>query len=131
MVGLCGWSGCSLSRWVSSSSSWSAASVGSSLARLGVKASRYRASVRGLIGEEDQKVILAQGGDQGTFGEFEADGHGLAVEPRAQRGDPRVDGLGGVLELEALTLCGASSLEAHIMFGIRPVDPNKGRKGVV
>ena len=72
--------------------------------------------------EEDQKVIRAQGGDQGPFVEFEADGHGLAVEPRAQRADPRVDGLGRVLELEALTFCGASGLEADIMFGIRPVD---------
>ena len=32
-----------------------------------------------IDGEEDQKVILAQGGDQGAFVEFEADGHGLAV----------------------------------------------------
>ena len=39
--------------------------------------------------------------------------------------------LGGVLELKALPFGGASSLETKIMFGIRPVDPNKGRKGVV
>ena len=51
---------------------------------------------QGIDREEDQKVILAQGGDQGALVEFETDGYGLAVEPRAQRGDPRVDGLGGV-----------------------------------
>ena len=84
-----------------------------------------------IDGEEDEKVILAQGGDQGPFVEFEADGHGLAVEPCAQRGDPRVNGLRGVLELKALPFCGASRLETPIMFGIRPVDPHKGRKGVV
>ena len=85
---------------------------------------------QGIDGKEDQKVILAQGEDQGTFVEFEADGHGVAVEPRAQCGDPRVDGLGCVLELQALTFCGARSLEAHIMFGIRPVDTHKGSKCV-
>jgi hypothetical protein len=81
--------------------------------------------------EEDEKVILAQGGDQGPFGEFEANGNRLTAEPRAQRADPRLNGLGRVLKLKALTCCGASSLETHIMFGIRPVDPNKGSKGVV
>ena len=35
-----------LSRWVSSSARWRAASVGASLARLGVQASRYRARLR-------------------------------------------------------------------------------------
>src|SRR5215831_10552153 len=81
--------------------------------------------------EEDEKVILAQGGDQGPFGEFEAESHGVAVKPRTQGGDPRVDSLGRVLKLEALSFCSASRLEASIMFGIRPVDPNKGRKGGV
>ena len=86
---------------------------------------------QGIEREEDQKVILAQGGDQGALGECETDGHGLAVAPRAQHGDPRVDGLRGVLELKALPFGGASRLEAPIMLGISPVDPNKGRKGVV
>ena len=81
--------------------------------------------------KEDEKVILAQGRDHGPFGEFEADGHGLAFEPRTQRGDPRINGLRGVSELKALTFCGASGLETNIMFGICPVDPNKGSKGVV
>jgi hypothetical protein len=38
---------------------------------------------QGMEGEEAQKVILAQGGDQGAFGACETKGHGLAVEPRA------------------------------------------------
>jgi hypothetical protein len=54
--GLCGWSGGSVSRGVRSRSSCSAASVGSSLARLGVKASRDRASLRGLIGKRASKA---------------------------------------------------------------------------
>jgi hypothetical protein len=86
---------------------------------------------QGIDREEDEKVIRAQSGDQGPFVQCEADSHGLAVEPRAQRGDPCVESLGGVLELKALPFGGASSLETKIMFGIRPVDPNKGRKGVV
>ena len=81
-----------------------------------------------IEGKEDQKVILAQGGDQGTLVEFEADSNGLAVEPRAQRADPYVDSLGRVLEDEALSFCGSSSLETNIMFGIRPVDTHKGSK---
>ena len=38
---------------------------------------------QGVEREENQKVILTQGGDNGAFVEFETDGHGLAVEPRA------------------------------------------------
>jgi hypothetical protein len=81
-----------------------------------------------IDGKEDQKVVRAQGGDQGPFVAFEADSHGLAVEPRAQRADPRLDGLGRVLEREALACGGARSLETHIMFGIRPVEAHKGSK---
>jgi hypothetical protein len=81
--------------------------------------------------EEDKKVVLAQGGDNGTFGEFEANGNGLTAEPRAQCGDPRINGLGRVIELKALPCCGARGLETNIMFGIGPVDPNKGRKCIV
>ena len=66
-----------------------------------------------------------------AFVEFEADGNRLAVEPRAQRGAPCVNGLRCVLELKALPFCGASRLEASIMVRISPVDPNKGCKGVV
>jgi hypothetical protein len=55
----------------------------------------------------------------------------VAGAPRAQCGAPRVNGLGRVLELQARTLGGASSVEAPIMLGICPVDPKKSRQGVV
>src|SRR5215813_13565069 len=86
---------------------------------------------QGLEREEDQKGILAQGGDQGACVACETDGHGLAVAARAQRGAPRVDGLGCVRALEACTWCGASRLEAPIMLGSSPVETNKGSKGFV
>jgi hypothetical protein len=38
---------------------------------------------QGMDREEDQEVILAQGGDKEAFVEFETEGYGLAVEPRA------------------------------------------------
>jgi hypothetical protein len=50
-AGLGGGRGVSGSRGVSRRATWSAASVGSSLARLGGKASRYRATVRGWTGK--------------------------------------------------------------------------------
>src|SRR2546425_1670783 len=86
---------------------------------------------QGIDREEDEEVVLAQGGDQRPFVKFKADSKRLAMEPCAQRGDPRVNGLGRVLELKALPFGGARSLEAPIMFGISPVDPDKSRKGVV
>ena len=80
--------------------------------------------------EEDEKVILAPGRDQGAFGECEAEGTGLTAESRAEWGDPRVEGLRGVLALQALPFGSARHLETNIMFGICPVDPNTGCKGV-
>ena len=64
----------------------------------------------GMDGEKDQKVIMAQGRDKRAFVECKADGNGLPVEPRAQRADPRVDGLWRVLEDKASSFAGASSL---------------------
>ena len=81
--------------------------------------------------EEDQKVIRAQGEDQRTFVKFEAESHGLTVKTRTQCGDPRVESLGRVLKLEALSFGSASRLEASIMCGICPVDANKSSKCVV
>jgi hypothetical protein len=68
--------------------------------RAGFAVARQR---QGVEGEEEQKVIRAPGEDQGTCGACEADGHEVAVAPCAQCGAPRVDGLGGVLELQART----------------------------
>jgi hypothetical protein len=76
-------------------------------------------------------IIRAQGKAQRPCVTFEADRHALAVQPRPQCGAPRLDRLGRVRTLEALALCRASRLEASIMVGIRPVDPNKGRQGGV
>ena len=84
-----------------------------------------------MDGKKDQQVIRAQGGAQGTFGARKAEGHGGAVAPRAQRAAPRVDGLGGVCEHEGRAFLRASGLEAAIMGGIGPVDPNTGREGFV
>jgi hypothetical protein len=67
IVGLCGLRGCSVSRCVSSSSRWRAASVGSSLARLGVQASRDRASVRGLSGKRTSKSSLRKAETRGPL----------------------------------------------------------------
>jgi hypothetical protein len=58
--------------------------------------------------------------------ECEADRNGLAVEPRAERGHPCRNGLGRVLEREALAFCGSRSLETPRMCGIRPVDAHQG-----
>ena len=80
---------------------------------------------------EDQKVIRAQGKDQRPFVECKAERHGLAVKARPQGSDPRVDRLGRMRKLQALPFGGTSCLETHIMCGIGPVDPHKGRTGGV
>jgi hypothetical protein len=81
--------------------------------------------------QEDEKVLRAQGRDHGPLGACEADGHGVAVAPRPQRGAPRRNGLRGVRELQALTFGGARSLETQSLCGTCPVDANQGRQGVV
>ena len=81
--------------------------------------------------KEDETVIRAQGRDHGPLGACAAEGHGLAVAPRTQRGAPHLNGLRGVSERNALTFCGARSLETNIRLGIGPVDPTKGGKGVM
>jgi hypothetical protein len=82
-----------------------------------------------IAGQEEQQVILAPGRDAGAFLEVEAASNGLAVEPRAERVTPRRNGLGRVLEREALALCGARSWEPPILGGIRPVAAHTGRTG--
>ena len=131
MVGLCGWSGGELVPMREQQCKLQCGVGGIVLGPAGGEGFAIPCQRQRIDREEDQKVILAQGEDQRPFVECEAESHGLAVKPRTQRGDPRVDGLGRVLKLEALAFCRASRLEAPIMFGIGPVDPNKGRKGVV
>src|SRR4029450_12874516 len=58
MVGLWGLRGVSLSWCLRRISTWSSASVGSSLARLGVNASQYLASVSGLTGQSPRKAYV-------------------------------------------------------------------------
>jgi len=60
---------------------------------------------------------------------FQAHRDGLAVEARAQGLNSRLDGLGAVFEHEKFPSLRASSLYAHIVCGIRPVEANKGRTG--
>jgi hypothetical protein len=80
-----------------------------------------------MEGQEDQQVILAQGRAKGTFLELKAAGHRVAVAPRAERADPRVDGLGRVCEHAGLAFLSASGWEADSLLGIGPVDTNKSR----
>ena len=59
---------------------------------------------QGMDRAEDQTVVRTLGGDHGACVACEAEGHGWAVAPRAQCGDPGVNGLGGVHEPEARVL---------------------------
>ena len=64
--------------------------------------------------------------DKRAFVECTAEGNRLAVAPRAQRAAPRVDGLWRVCEDKAGSFRGASSLSAHVMVGIGPVEADEG-----
>ena len=130
-MGRCGWSGLQRVTMGQQQFEWEFGIGGVVFGPAGGEGVAIARQHQRIDGEEDEKVILAQGGDKRPCVKFEADSHGLAVEPRAQRDDPCVNGLGRVLELKALPFGGASSLEAPLMFGIRPVDPDKSRQGVV
>ena len=54
--------------------------MGSSLARLRQKASRYFASVVGIDGKQHEEVVLLQRVNQRPLGKFEADRNGAALE---------------------------------------------------
>ena len=82
-----------------------------------------------MDGKEHEEIIGAQRGHDGPFLECQAHRDGLSVAARAQGLAPRIDRLGAVCEHEKLPSLSASSLEAHIVCGIRPVEANKGRKG--
>jgi hypothetical protein len=81
-----------------------------------------------IDGKEDEEVVCAQGTDDGPLVEFEADGDWLACAPLAQGTHPCLHGLWRVLEDEGLSCCGARRLSAHSLFGISPVEADKGRK---
>jgi hypothetical protein len=77
---------------------------------------------------EAQQVGRAPGRDQRPCVACEADGHGGAVDPSAQRAAPHRAGCGGVRERETLACCGVRRLETPLMVGLRPVDSDKGRQ---
>ena len=117
--------GLSRSRCLSRSSRRSSASVGSSLALLGAKASRYRASMRGLIGKSTRNPRTDAA--QRRWGPY-------GVRDRWQFGCPgnRVSKvltthrwcLTGVRGRE-LACRGARHLRTHIVFGISPVETDE------
>ena len=67
MVGLWGLRGVSLSRCLRRIATWSAASVGSSVARLGVNAARYVATVSGLPGKSTRQSSVRSADTMGPF----------------------------------------------------------------
>jgi hypothetical protein len=81
-----------------------------------------------IDGKEHQKIILAQCRHDGPFVEFQAHRDRVSVESRAQGLDPRVDGFRAVCEAQERTPRSASGLSAAIVFGIRPIEPDKGGK---
>ena len=91
-----------------------------------------RVAVRGhgerIDGKEHEAIIVLQRRHNGTCIAFQADGKRLAVEPRAQGADPRVDRFRTVCETQKLPARRTGDLSADIVFGIRPVKAHKGRK---
>jgi hypothetical protein len=81
-----------------------------------------------IDGKEHEEIIVAQRGHDGPFIEFQAHRDGLSVEARAEGLDPGVNRFRTMFKAQKLPLCGASGLEANIMFRISPVEANKGRK---
>src|SRR5262249_42147556 len=79
-------------------------------------------------GKEHEKIIGAQRRHAGPFLEFQAHRDGLAVEAGTQGLDPRVDRFRAVLEDQKLSSCSASGWEADIVFGVSPIEANKGSK---
>src|SRR5262249_1997502 len=128
MVGLWGVSGVSLSRCLRRISTWSSASVGSSLAWLGVNAARYVASVSGLTGKSKRKSYWRSAETIGPFIQLKTHSNGLSVEPCAQGLDPRIDRFRAVFEAQKLSSLSTSGLEADIVFGVSPVQADKGGK---
>jgi len=79
-----------------------------------------------IDGKEPEEILWAQCGHHGAFLAFQADGKRLAVAPRAQGADPRINRFRAVREDQKLSSCRASGLEADIVCAIRPVEANKG-----
>jgi hypothetical protein len=78
-------------------------------------------------GQEHEAIRGAPRGHERPFRACQAHRDGWAVAARAQGLEPRIDRLGAVCEHEKLPALSASSLEAHIVCGIGPVEAHKGR----
>ncbi len=63
-----------------------------------------------IDGKEHEAIIVLQRRHNGAFIEFQADGNRLAVEPRAQGADPRVDHFRTVFETQKLPACRTGDL---------------------
>jgi hypothetical protein len=129
LAGLCGVSGCSLSRWVSRCASGSAASGGSSVARRGEQASRDLARGSGVIGKSPSKAYGRKAETRGPWLSSKAEIQRWVVEPYAAQADPRVNDCGRMRKHAGVSLGRASCLAAASMLGSGPVDPHKGGKG--
>src|SRR5439155_17602787 len=79
-------------------------------------------------GKEHEEIIVAQRRYERPFIEFQAHSDGLTVEARPEGLDPGVNRFRTMFKAQKLPLCGASGLEANIVFRISPVEANKGRK---
>ena len=78
--------------------------------------------------KEHEAIIVAQRGHDGPFIEFQAHRDGLSVESRAEGLNPGVNLFRTMCKAQKLTVFSASGLETDIVFRIRPVEANKGRK---
>ena len=94
------------------------------MARLGVNASRYRARVR-VKGKSTTKWYVRKAKTMGLFVEFEADGERFSLASLLGP-HPRRTGF-GVWSRRKLSLRGVRSWSANVMFGIGPVEADKGR----
>jgi hypothetical protein len=81
-----------------------------------------------IDGKEHEEIIVAQCGHDRPFREFQTHRDGLSVEARAESLDPGINLFRTMFEAQKLPLCGASGLEADIVFRISPVEANTGRK---
>jgi hypothetical protein len=81
---------------------------------------------RGIDREQDQKVVLLQGIDEGALGKLEAHGNGPPLEALSQCTRPRLDGIGAVGQDAGLSPSGVGCLQADIVFGIGPIDADEG-----
>src|SRR5215510_12229375 len=78
-----------------------------------------------IDGKEHEEIIGSQCGHDRPFREFQAHTNGLSVEARAESLDPGINLFRTMFEAQKLPLCGASGLEADIVFRISQSRPTK------